>query len=33
MLSELDSAALNSLMDAQSRLGYVLMREIAKLES
>ena len=32
-LIELDSAALNRLMEKQPRVGYVLMREIAKIEA
>ena len=32
-LIELDNAALTSLMEKQPRLGYVLMREIAKIEA
>ncbi len=32
-LIELDNVALNSLMEKQPRLGYVLMREIAKIEA
>ncbi|MDD5206126.1 MAG: cyclic nucleotide-binding domain-containing protein [Desulfobacterales bacterium] len=32
-LIELDSAALNRLMEKQPRVGYVLMREIAEIEA
>ncbi len=32
-LIELDNIALNNLMEKQPRLGYVLMREIAKIEA
>jgi len=32
-LIELDQSALTSLMENQPRLGYVLMKEIAKIES
>jgi len=33
ILIELDNAALTSLMERKPRLGYVLMREIAKIEA